>query len=259
MDNKMDNSMLKLFRKILFVNAAALAAIFAFKQIVLANDFNLNGIGAGDLYFYDFQNIPVAGAAEPVERNDVVGAQLNLRIPFDAVKKTVKMIAESRKELSIINENLPIISKCGENLQIKNIRIDIGGIIGESIITFKPYSEAKNVLAIKIRRIKIHAFMAPSKSAAGEQFTQEEIMDKVMEAAIKGIMDALNKKFAAGNINLKAEDMLKFQYDKDAWIIRTFISTEFIKRYIIASFLGDVSFNGLAFDDKAIFIGIGTN
>ena len=251
----------KLFKKSM-AGIAVFTAVFAFSQIASANNFDLNSINADDLYSFDYQNISLAEASAPVQKSDTIGGQLNLRVPFVAVKKAVKTVVQNRKELSLINENLPVISKYGENLQIKNIRLDIGGIIVEPGIIFKPYSEAKNVLSIKIQRIKIRASMQPSKSLAGagvQELNQEEIMAKAMEAAIKGIIDALNEKFAAGNINLKAEDMLKFKYDKDAWTLKTRISIKFINQYAPAGLMGDVSLNSFSFDDKAIFIGIGAN
>lgn len=235
--------------------AAALLA--ACGQMASAGGFNLDSAGADFVRGGNFRAVSLPKAA-PAAADDVISAQLNLRVPFGAVQKAVLEAAESQKELAVINKGVPVISKYGDNLRIKNIRLDLGGIIVEPEIMFRPYGEAKNVLAVKIQKIKIHVSMSPSKSFSGaEQMTQEDIMEKAMDAAIKGIMKALDKKLAGSG--LKAEDMVKFKYDKQSWILRAFISTEFVKRYIPGGLLGDVSFNSFSFDEKAIFVGIGTD
>ncbi len=258
----MKNNIKKIFIKIAVVKLLIGLLLFS-TQYAMASDFNLNALSAKSLQSDDYglsnDIIPMPALKNKTAKaDDMIGVQINLRIPFGAVKKAVKNMSETQNELSIIDGNLPVISKNGENLKINNIRVDIGGIIVEPELTFKPYLEAKNLLAVKIQRIKIHASMEPSKSLNNEQFTQEELMAKVMEAAIKGIMDALNKKFAAGNTNLKAEDMLKFQYDKDAWILRAKIDPAFIKQYVPAGLIGDVALTGFTFNDSAILLGIGT-
>ena len=255
----MKKNIKKIFIKIAAVKLLIGLLLFS-TQYATASDFNLNSLSAGNIYADEYKSssdIPMPKVMQN-EQDDMIGVQLNLRIPFGAIKKAVKGMSETKSELTIMDGNLPVISKYGENLKIKNIRIDIGGIIVEPELVVKPYLEAKNLLALKIQRVKIHASMEPSKSLDNQQFTQEELMEKAMEAAIKGIMKSLNKKLAAGNTNLKAEDMFNFQYDKNAWILRTKINPDFIKQYVPAGLIGDVALTGFTFNDSAILLGIGT-
>ncbi|MEA3306809.1 MAG: hypothetical protein U9Q34_03390 [Elusimicrobiota bacterium] len=253
----MKNKMKKIFMKVAAVKILIGLLLFS-TQYAMASDFNLNSFSAENVYGNELSKLPMPTKDIRNNRDDMIGVQLNLRVPFGAVKKAVKNMGKSENELSIIDGNSPVISKYGENLKIKNIRIDIGGIIVEPELVVKPYLEAKNLMAVKIQKIKIHASMEPSKSLNNQQFTQEELMEKAMEAAIKGIMKSINKKFAAGNTNFKAEDMLEFKYDKAAWVLRAKINPDFIKQYVPAGLIGDVALTGFSFNDSAILIGIGT-
>ncbi|MBU2530935.1 MAG: hypothetical protein KKD35_07860 [Elusimicrobia bacterium] len=161
------------------------------------------------------------------------------------------------KEVGIIDPSQPILNRSGDNLVLNNIVININGILAEPELTFKPYGISKNVLGIKIERAKLHVSMMPDKSAA-PQFTQEEIMEKVMDVLMKTLLDALTKSLSAGSLPLKAEDIVTLTYNKVDWILRGEMHTEFIRNYLPPTLVGDVHFTGFSTNDSAIMVTVGT-
>ncbi len=198
--------------------------------------------------------------AAPAEEDDAIGIDATVRIPFKALKKAVTQVAASEKRLTIVDPSAPVISKAGDFLKLSNIRLDINGIIAEPTLTLKPWFEGKDKLALRIQRIQLHASMMPDKSraAAQPQLSQEDLMEQAMAVMTKGIISALNARFAKQQIPLKAEDILIFKYDKAAWTLHTTISAKFVQSYLPHGLVGDIHLTGFSFDDSGIAVKFGT-
>ena len=241
-----------------------IALVFLVSQYAAASEFNLNALSAGNLQGEEYglsSDIPMPLSNKAVKaEDDTIGLNLAIRVPYGAIKKVFLQAAEAQTQakISIMDKEAPIIFKSGESLKINNIRVDIGGIIVEPELTFKPYGISKDVLGIQIQRAKFHISLMPDKSTTAPQLTQEDIVEKVMGVFMKTLMDELAKRLSAGNMPLKAEDIVTLQYDKAKWLLRGELHTEFVKNYIPPYLVGAVHFTGFTINDSAIMVNVGT-
>ena len=262
-----------------------IALVFLVSQYAAASEFNLNALSAGNLQGDEYglsSDIPMPLSNKAVKAEDdmtpppayspkgefydsqagggVIGLNLAIRVPYGAIKKVFLQAAEAQTQakISVMDKEAPIIFKSGESLKINNIRVDIGGIIVEPELTFKPYGISKDVLGIQIQRAKLHISLMPDKSMATPQLTQEDIVEKVMDVFMKTLMDELAKRLSAGNMPLKAEDIVTLQYDKAKWLLRGELHTEFVRNYIPPYLVGDVHFTGFTINDSSIMVNVGT-
>ncbi len=219
-----------------------LAAILSWGGKAPAAGFDLPSMNAADIRAGQAEiNIPVP----QTETDDLIGVDMSMRIPFKTLKKAVG--------LPLIDPSAPVFSKAGDFLKISNFRMDAGGIIVEPTLTLKPYMEGLDKLAIRIQCVQLHASMEPGvKSARGPAVNQEDIMQQVMEVMIKGIYAANNAMLIAKHIPLKAEDVLRLEYDKASWTLRAAVSSAALHELILAGMVGDIHLTGFTFSDTGI-------
>ena len=205
-------------------------------------------------------NVPLPEKASVIEEDDTIGIDATARIPFTTIKKLF-LQANLEPLISLIDPSAQILSKSGENIQVKNIRLDINGIIAEPVFLLKPYIESRNLISIKIEKVKFHILMRPNKSlkSSEPQFNIEDMMEKAMDALIKEIMANINQKLKEKGISSKAEEILNMKYYKNEWILKTKISTDFIKNFINPGLLGNLSLKSFSYDDKAFYLNIKTD
>jgi len=232
-----------------------LAAILSCGGKAIASGFDLQSLNVSDLRASqaDFR-----APAPQLEADELIGMDLNIRVPFKMIKNSVAQMAATEKRLAIIDQAAPVIFKSGEFLKISNIRVDANGIIVIPTLTLKPYLEGRDKLAIRIQKIQMHASMEPSVKAAPAAINQEEIMVQVMDVMIKGIYSALDAKLKAKNIPMKAQDVVKLNYDKTAWTLHAAISSKIIGQFIPAGLVGELHLTGFSFSDTGIALKIQT-
>lgn len=219
--------------------------------------FDLAGLGAADIRAAqaDFR----APAPQRQVEDGLIGMDMNIRIPFAAVKKGVEQVAATERRLTIIDKNAPVAFKYGEFLRVSNIRIDQGGIIAVPTLTLKPYFVAADKFAIRVQRIQLHASMEPSvKAAPMPAINEEEIMVHVMDVLIKGTYSAVNDFLRKKQIPMKAEDVIKLRYDKAAWTLHAQVSSKIMGQFIPAGFMGELHLTGLSFNEKGLNLQIRT-
>jgi hypothetical protein len=258
----MKKNIKKVFIKIAVVKLLIGLLLFS-TQYAIASDFNLNSQTAGNMYEDNYKlssDIPMPNKALQDDSDDMIGLNLSIRIPYPAIKKAFLKATEAEiqnTKITIMDKKAPVIFKSGESLKINNIRVDIGGIIAEPELTFKPYGISRDVLGIKIERAKLHVSMMPDKSMA-PQLTQEEIMEKIINILMKTLMDELAKQLSTGNLPVKAEDIVTLSYDKAQWLLRGELHTEFVRNFLPPTLVGDVHFTGFSINDSAIMVNVGT-
>ena len=220
--------------------------------------FDLAGLGADDIRAAQGDFRAPAPQSRPAE--DLIGMDMNIRIPFATVKKGVEQVAASERRLTIIDRNAPVAFKYGEFLRVSNIKIDQGGIIVVPTLTLKPYFVATDKFAIRVQRIQLHASMEPSVKAlpAASSINEEEIMVQVMDVLIKGTYSAVNDFLQKKQIPMKAEDVIKLRYDKAAWTLHAQVSSKIMGQFIPAGFMGELHLTGLSFNDKGLNLTIQT-
>lgn len=232
----------------------ALAAILSCGDAA-ASGFDLSYLNAADI---KASQASIKVPAPRVEADELIGMDMNIRVPFKMVKSAVVNMTATEKRLTIIDKNAPVIFKSGEFLKISNIKIDQGGIIIIPTLTMKPFLEGTDKLAIRIQRIQLHASMEPSLKAAPAAINQEEIMAQVMDVMIKGIYSALNEKLKAKQIPMKAEEVVNMKYDKAAWTLHAAVSSKIMREFIPAGLVGDLHLTGFSFNDTGISLKIQT-
>jgi len=209
-------------------------------------------------------NLPIPKPA----LEETVGIDLKMSVPFNVIKKAFLKAAQTREEikLNLIEEQKPVIVRSENSLIIKNIIADIGGIIAKPVVTIEPFLESDNVIAVKIKRIKLRVSMSPSKSIANfsANFSEEQLMKQMMNAMAKGIINALDDNFRRRNIPLRADDVINFSYNETEWILRIAIASDFLEQYLfakdyfIAGLIGDLHLVDFSFNDTAILINLKT-
>jgi hypothetical protein len=219
--------------------------------------FDLAGFNAGDIRASQADFRAPAPQARPAD--DLIGMDMNIRIPYATVKKGVEKVAATERRLTIIDRNAPVAFKYGEFLRVSNIRIDQGGIIVVPTLTLKPYFVATDKFAIRVQRIQLHASMEPSvKAAPMPAINEEEIMVQVMDVLIKGTYSAVNDFLKKKQIPMKAEDVIKLRYDKAAWTLHAQVSSRIMGQFIPAGFMGELHLTGLSFNEKGLNLTIQT-
>lgn len=220
--------------------------------------FDLAGVSAADIRAAqaDFR----APAPQQQIEDDLIGMDMNIRIPFATVKKGVEQVAASEKRLTIIDKNAPVAFKYGEFLRVGNIKIDQGGIIAIPTLTLKPYFVATDKFAIRVQRIQLHASMEPSVKAAPSMpaVNEEEIMVQVMDVLIKGTYSAVGEFLKKKQIQMKPEDVIKLRYDKAAWTLHAQVSSKVMGQFIPAGFMGELHLTGFSFNEKGLNLQIRT-
>jgi len=219
--------------------------------------FDLAGMGADDIRVSQADFRAPAPQAQPAD--DLIGLDMNIRIPYATVKKGVEQVAASEKRLTLIDKNAPVAFKYGEFLRISNIKIDQGGIIVVPTLTLKPYFVGTDKLAIRVQRIQLHASMEPSvKAAPMPAINEEEIMVQVMDVLIKGTYSAVGDFLKKKQIPMKAEDVIKLRYDKAAWTLHAQVSSKVLGQFIPAGFMGELHLTGFAFNDRGLTLTVQT-
>lgn len=218
--------------------------------------FDLAGLGADDIRAAqaDFRT-PVVQAQRV---DDLIGIDMNIRIPFATIKNGVEKVAASEKRLTIIDKNAAVAFKYGEFMRVSNIKIDQGGIIVIPTLTLKPYFVGTDKLAIRVQRIQLHASMEPSVKAAPAAVSEEEIMVQVMDVLIKGTYSAVNDFLREKKIPMKAEDVIKLRYDKAAWTLHAQVSSKVMNHFIPGGLVGELHLTGFSFNDKGLVLNIQT-
>lgn len=241
------------------INLLIAAAILSCGNLASAANFDLGSVSAKDVSALSYDKKAPVPQQDP---DDLIGIDLTVRLPFKFLKNAVEKMAASDKRLTILDAAAPVVSKSGEYLKISNIRVDAGGIIVEPTLTLKISMEGTDKVAILIKKVQIHASMGPDQKAMGEidpaTLNQEEIMQKVMDVMISGVYGAVNAKLKAKNIPMKAQDVVKLNYDKTAWTLHAAISSKIIGQFIPAGLVGELHLTGFSFSDTGIALKIQT-
>ncbi len=237
--------------------AIALAAFLRCGGRAAASDFDLGAMRAADVS--SVQADLQAPAPQTATDDDMIGVDMNIRVPFSAMKVGVGMIPPSKPRLTVIDPAAPIVSRAGEFLKLSNITVDAGGIIFNPVLTLKPYVEARDTLAIRIQRVQIHVLIENSSKSAGvPEVSQEELVGQVMDMVIQCVDTAVNKMLDEHHIPMRAEEVISLKYDKDSWTLRATLSSKIMREFVPANLVGDLHLTGLSVSDTGINLQIAT-
>lgn len=241
------------FMKKITLKIIALAAVLTCGN---AQAFDLAGLSAADIKASqaDFR----APAPRVQAEDDLIGIDLNVRIPYATFKKAVVLAAEKENRLSILDKNAPVAFKYGEFLRITNIQINQGGIIVNPTLTLKPYLAAKDKLAIRVQRVQMHAVMEPSVKAAQPQISEEQVMEQVMDVMIKSIYTAVDNFLKKKELPITADKVIKLKYDKAAWTLYGAISSKEIHNLISPTLMGELHLTAFGINEKGLVITVQT-
>lgn len=234
----------------------ALAAALSCGGNAFASDFDLSSLRVADIKASQ-ASVKVPAAPQP-PADELIGMDMNIRVPFKMLNNSVTAMTATEKRLTIINKGAPVIFKAGEFLKISNIRVDANGIIVVPTLTLKPYLEGRDKLAIRIQRIQLHASMEPSVKAAQAPVTEEQVMEQVMDVMIKGIYSSLNEKLKAKKIDMKAEEVVALKYNKADWTLRAAVSSKILSHFVPAGLIGELHLTGFSFSDAGLTLKIQT-
>ena len=233
-----------------------LAAALSCGGNAIASDFDLSSLSVADIKASQ-ASIKVPAAPQP-PADELIGMDMNIRVPFKMLNNSVAAMTATEKRLTIINKGAPVIFKSGEFLKISNIRVDANGILVVPTLTLRPYLEGRDKLAIRIQRVQLHASMEPSMKAVQSPVTEEQVMEQVMDVMIKGIYSSLNEKLKAKKIDMKAEEVVALKYNKADWTLRATVSSKIMREFVPAGLVGELHLTGFSFSDAGLTLKIQT-
>lgn len=223
-----------------------------------ASDFGLEGLSASGIgaQTQDFR----APAPKPsAGGGDLIGMDINIRVPFKLIKDAVVKMAASDRRLSVLDAAAPVAGKAGDFLKVGNIQVNAGGIMVAPVLTLKPYLEGRDRLAVRVQRVQIHASMQPDVRSAGlPQLSQEDVMAQVMDTVIKSVYSALDAQLSARRLPLRARDVVTLRYDKAAWTLHGTVSPRIMHQFIPGGLVGDMHLTGFSFSDTGLALRIQT-
>lgn len=222
-----------------------------------ASDFGLQGFSPDDIRVS--QSEVRAPAAQVETGGDMVGLDMNVRVPFKLLKKAAVQVAAPGSGITLLDPSAPVVYKSGEFVKISNLRVNSGGIIVEPTITLKPYLEARDRVAVKVQRVQVHASMTPSRSGrAVPELSQEDLMAQVMDTMVKSVYSALDAKLKEKKLPLRAQDVVTMRYDKAAWILHVAVSSKVMYQFVPADMVGAMHLTGFSFSDTGVAMKIQT-
>ncbi len=242
-------------KKISALKIIALAAVLSCGAKAMASDFGLEALNAADVRAAktDFR----AADPKPAGDDDMIGIDVAVRVPYKTIKKAVGQLAEKNKDVTIIDENAPVMSKSGEFIKIDNIQVNVNGIMARPTLLLKPYLEGRDRLSIRIQRVQLHASMEPDQKAAPE-LDQNELMSQVMESLIKTVYAAIDAKLKPEHTQYTARDIIRMRYDKTAWTLRMAFSYRIMNQLMPPGLVGTMHLTGFTFSDTAISLKVET-
>ncbi len=232
-----------------------LAALLSCGGSAAASDFDLSSLNATDI---KASQASIKVPAPQVEADELLGLDMNIRVPFKMLKNSMEEMAVSEKRLTIIDKSAPVIFKSGEFLKVSNIKIDQGGIVIIPTLTLKPFLEGRDKLAIRVQKIQLHASMEPSARVAEPAMTDEQVTVQIMDVLIKAVYSSLDARLKDKNIPLKAQDLVKLSYDKAAWTLRATVNSKIIRMFMPADMMGDLHLTGFAFNETGLTLKLQT-
>lgn len=240
--------------KKLTLKLTALAAALFCAGSAQAGDFDLSSLNGDEV-----RATAVSAPAPRYNGDDLIGMDMNIRVPFRLMQNAIVKMTVTEKRLTINDPSAPVIFKSGEFIKVSNLTVDANGIIVVPTLTLKPFIEGKDKLAIRVQRIQLHASMEPSVKAAPAAVDQEAIMAQVMEVLMKGIYSSVNAQLQAKKINMRAEDVIRLSYDKAAWTLHAAVSNKIIGQFIPAGLVGGIHLTGFSFNDSGLAIKLQTS
>ena len=233
-----------------------IAVLAALLSAVNAQAFELETLGAADI------KASQAGFRVPAPRaeaeEDMIGVDVNVRLPYGVLKNVITQAAEKDQRLSILDKNAPVAFKSGDFMRITNIQINQGGIMVNPTLTLKPYLAATDKLAIRVQRVQLHAVMEPSVKAVQPQISEEQVMEQVMDVLIKTVYTAVNDYLKKKSLPITAEKVIRLSYDKAAWTLYGTISSKEIHNLISPALMGELHLTGFGFNEKGLTIKVQT-
>jgi hypothetical protein len=89
--------------------------------------------------------------------------------------------------------------------------------------------------------------------------SEEQVMTQVMDVLIQGVYSAVNDFLKKKQIPMKAQDVVKMNYDKTAWVLHAQVSSKIMNQFVPGGLVGELHVTGFSFNDKGLALKIQTN
>lgn len=222
---------------------------------VFAGSFDLNSLALSDFNASQPQAIEMSLPAP----ENMAGIEKSPNIPTSALDLTIKLpfkaLSQSIAEMPMaqitpLDPAAPILFRQGDHIALSNITVNYNGIEVEPTILVKPFFEGKNKLAIKV--VKIEASVAFGPKAA---FDKDGLMEMVMTKLTASMLENIDKAFAKNKVPLRAADVIAFNYDRKAWILRANVTPSFIAP-LLPGLIPDINLTAFSFDDNGFSLSV---
>jgi hypothetical protein len=242
-------------KKITALKLIALAGLMTLAGKAQASGFDLESLNAADIRA---SQAAIKAPAPQLEADELMGVDMNIRIPFKALKKAIDGVGG----IAVVAKDAPVFTKVGEFMRVGNILVDVGGIKLTPVLTLRPYMDGRDTLAIRIQRVQLHASMAPTltkaQSASDPALDMESVMADVVGAITKSIHESLNETLKKKKVAMTAEQALIFKYDKAAWTLRATVSPRLIGMEIPEGMINPLHLTGFSFNEAGVTLKIQT-
>ncbi len=235
-------------KKLLFTLVAAAGLTSA----GFAEDFGLGNINAGDLKI-SADAVPAPSGFQPaVTRAPNMAAavlDLSLKLPFKALSSRLADLPGA--QIKPIEPSEPVLFKEGDHITFSNVTVNYNGIEAEPTIKIKPFFEGNNKLAIKVVKIEADISFGPRRA----MLDKDGLMEMVMTKLSTGMLEAMDKAFAANKVPLKAKDVMAFSYDRTSWTLHATVSPGFIAP-LMPGLITNVHLTNFSFDEAGFSLSV---
>ena len=235
----------------------AVIAAASLTTAVFAEDFSLGSVSVSDMKASSIQAVPV-----PVSQAELLGLEKSPNMPAAALDMTIKLpfsalsarIADLPSiKMQPIDPSAPILFRQGDHIAFSNVTVDYNGIEAEPTILIKPFFEGNNKLAIKV--MKVEADIAFGPKAAGAPLDKDGLMEMVMTNLTTGMLEAMDKAFAANKVPMRAKDVLNFSYDRKSWTLHAAVTPGFVAP-LLPNLITNINLTAFSFDDSGFALSV---
>lgn len=224
-----------------------------------ASGFTLDSINASDIRSSQdtLQAVPVAAPAEMVGMSKSPNMpspflDLTIKLPFKALSSRITEIPEIKMEA--IDEASPILFKQADNIAFSNVKVDYNGIEVEPTVIIRPAFEGENRLSIKVVRLEADIAFGP-KAAFGAQLDKDGLMEMVMNNLTTGMIKAMDTALATNRTGLKAEDILRFDYNRSSWKLTAAVDPRFVAP-LMPGLIENITLRNFSFDSEGFALSV---
>ncbi|MFA6434067.1 MAG: hypothetical protein WCW52_05170 [Elusimicrobiales bacterium] len=217
-----------------------------------AGEFNPDPVNVSDLLNSRnaaiFVPVPARPDANTISRSKP-SMDMSLKIPFSELNKRMAGLSDTMK---VIDQAKPVLSRQGDHIVFTNVSIAFRGMEIEPTVQILPVFYGPNHLLIRFPRVDTELSFGPKGM---NDIGKNDIMASLANSLMASLRETMDEAFAANKVDLRAEDVISFTYDRISWTLRVTITPDFIAP-LLPGLTGKVSLTAFGFDDNGLVLSV---